>query len=312
MSLICRKCAHWQPNSSVSFVENWQRLLRMQQINILPGRTQPDWSTGANNQYTHSRRQEGTMDPVILYCPRANDTIKANMDLYFSEGTEKVPPSQEQMPPLVADHHHHQQQRDNLHHIRSQSLPAFPLSQMTTSANCQDIDLGDDDTSMYLGGDEEERALFEGCTEPTVSVAIPKDSHVVLPPLRPSAFTAGSEEEAVAQDMTFPTQQQQHQQITYGNDAGSVASPRLHDWLDQNADPASIPMAPPSHHYPAFFSPYYYNHVLDRLPVDSIPPNRPKTDPRKLIWGRSPLARVTLPEELVLTNLDGFGTGISG
>lgn len=277
MSLISRNFAHWQPSSSVSCVGNWQRLLRMQQINFLPGPGQPDWST-EGNQHAHSSRRRVTVNPADLYRPRANVSTKATMSLNPSEGTEEALLPQEQQP-------------QSLPPLRSQPLPELPLSHMaTTAANGQDFDDdGEDDSYMHLGGDEEEKALFEECTGPTVIVAMPEASrHMALPPLRPSpSTTAGSTEEAVAE------------QVTFGNDGSTTLSPRLHGWLDQTAD-ASVPISPPPTYCPVFFSPAYcgYNHVLSRLPADSIPMNMPHTDPKKLRWGPSPLARLALSEEL--------------
>ncbi|KAK8138913.1 hypothetical protein PG984_002293 [Apiospora sp. TS-2023a] len=289
MSLICRKYAHWQPNSSTSCVKNWQRLSMMEQINVLPSRTQPEWSAGVSH-YTHS----STQDPAVMYYPRSvNDTMEpTTMDLDPSEGTATAPHSQAQSAHLGADHR--QQQRQTLPPLRAQPVPQFPLSRMTTTAtNNQDFDDDEDDTSMYLGGDEEERALFEEGIEPTVSVSIPNaGSHVVLPPLRPSPGPAGPEAA-----VHHPQQQPQPLQITYFNSGNTAsASRRLNDWLDESAENASsIPIYPPPIYptYPAFFRPVvcYDYHISDRVPKPFIPMDRPTKNSRRLVWGRSPLAQ---------------------
>ncbi|KAK8081794.1 hypothetical protein PG996_000575 [Apiospora saccharicola] len=226
----------------------------MEQINVLPGRTQPEWSAGVTH-YTHST----TQDPAVMYYPRsANDAMETTtMDLDPSEGTETAPHSQApQSVHLGADHR--QQQRQTLPPLRAQPAPQFPLSRMATPAtNDQDLDDDEDDTSMYLGGDEEERALFDEGIEPTVNVAIPNaGSHVVLPPLRPSPGPAAG---PVA--VQYPQQQTQTQppQITYFNSGSTAsASRRVDDWLDENGEDASTAaMYPPPIYptYPAFFRP---------------------------------------------------------
>ncbi|KAK7908326.1 hypothetical protein PG985_015629 [Apiospora marii] len=293
MNLISRKCAHWQPNSSISCVENWQRLLRMQQINIRPGSGQPARSIDGNQYpHTHSRRRE-TVDPADLYRPRANVTMNSTKDLDPSGATtERASYPQEQ-------------QQQSLPPVRYQPLPAPPF------ANDQGSDDGgDDDLPMYIGGDEEEKALFEESVEPIANVSMPKaSSHVALPPLRPSSGTAGLTQAVAEKDPTLHNaQQQQEQQIMWGNDGSP--SPQMYDWVDQGADAASIPSSPPPTYSPLYFSPvYYYNHVLARLPDDSIPQTRRHTDPKRLLWGRSPLAQVTLSEDLAVTDWDGFETG---
>ncbi|KAK7965065.1 hypothetical protein PG988_010069 [Apiospora saccharicola] len=233
----------------------------MEQINVLPGRTQPEWSAGVTH-YTHST----TQDPAVMYYPRsANDAMETTtMDLDPSEGTETAPHSQ--------------------------------APQMATPAtNDQDLDDDEDDTSMYLGGDEEERALFDEGIEPTVNVAIPNaGSHVVLPPLRPSPGPAAG---PVA--VQYPQQQTQTQppQITYFNSGSTAsASRRVDDWLDENGEDASTAaMYPPPIYptYPAFFRPVVDHdyHISKRVPKPYIPMDRPKTDSRRLVWGRSPLAQ---------------------
>ena len=50
---------------------------------------------------------------------------------------------------------------------------------------------------MYLGRDEEEKALFEEGLKLSINVAIPKEGHMALPPLRSSSGPAGSEEAVV-------------------------------------------------------------------------------------------------------------------
>lgn len=58
---------------------------------------------------------------------------------------------------------------------------------------------------MNLGGDEEEKALFEECMEPAVNAAIPKASRqVALPPLRPGPGMGDSTVEAAKGDLTPP------------------------------------------------------------------------------------------------------------
>ncbi|KAK8037428.1 hypothetical protein PG991_000774 [Apiospora marii] len=82
---------------------------------------------------------------------------------------------------------------------------------------------GEDELSMYLGGNEEEKALFGECIEPTANVSIPKaTSHVALPP-----HTTDSTEVVAEKGPTLHhLYQQQEQQAKYGS----------YGWLDHSAD----------------------------------------------------------------------------
>ncbi|KAK8049270.1 hypothetical protein PG994_011000 [Apiospora phragmitis] len=213
-------------------------------------------------------------------------------DLNPSAGAEKASNSQQQPAhPITAQQHTP---------IPTEHQPSPALPYPTFCQNLGDVD----DPSMYLGGDEEERALFDQCGQPTISVAVSENNNLSLPPLRPRHDAAPSSpndtEEVVLYDTALLLQQQQ--QITDGDDDMAVSLPR-HGWLSRID--ASIPTGPP---LDALLIPYYY-HILSRLPVDSIPPNRPSTNPMKLRWGRSPLSVVTSPEELSLVNFDDSGTG---
>ncbi|KAK7951736.1 uncharacterized protein PG986_007464 [Apiospora aurea] len=155
--------------------------------------------------------------------------------------------------------------------VEYRRLPATPHPM-----SCQGF--GDvEGTFMHPGGDEEEKALFKDGSQSTIIVAFPYSNKTPLPLSRPrldgvAAYPRGTTEEGVMPSITRVNleyvRMEQMMMLSMGH-----------------TPPPPVPSL-------------RYNHVLGRLPVDSIPMNRPNSNPTRLIWGNSPLWMVTSLEDL--------------
>ncbi|KAK8056572.1 hypothetical protein PG993_001799 [Apiospora rasikravindrae] len=174
-------------------------------------------------------------------------------------------------------------------HIPGSNQPIPPIGQQQTLGSveyqqspstrhptpCQDF--GDvEDTSMHPGGDEEEKALFKDGSQATVRVSLPYSNKTSMALLRFRPDDAGVCSHDSAMEEVVP-------RITYGN----AEYERMEE----------VMMMSMGYHPPALWG-RHYHHVLDRLPIDSIPPSGPSMKPKRLIWGHSPLRMVTSVDDL--------------